>query len=357
MLTTGAVALLLMAGGATTATALHKDVTVTVDGRPTRVGAFGFTVADIISAQGIALGARDLVYPSLSDPVADGQTITVEYSKPVTLTVDGAAVTFHTTATSLDAALTEINNPGLRDAKLSASRSVTLPREGLSVEATTAKDISLKVAGKKQGLTTTAATVGDLLTEQGITLDGDDRIKPDLSTPITEELTVVIDRVTVSTLTKKEAIPHDVVVRKDPTAWKGESSVKSMGKDGTAKRTYLVTTVNGKVESTKKTGEKILDKPVAEVRTVGTKATASGVGLNLARSAMWDKIARCESGRNWSINTGNGYYGGLQFSLPTWRSVGGSDFAAYPHQASRAEQITVANRLFAKAGTRPWSCA
>ncbi len=357
MLTSGAVALLLMAGGATAATALHKDVTVTVDGKPTRAGAFGFTVADIISSQGIALGERDLVYPSLSDPVADGQTITVEYSKPVTLTVDGAPVTFHTTATSLDAALTEINHPGLRDAKLSASRSATLPREGLSVEATTAKDITLKVAGKKQHLTTTAATVGDLLAEQGITVDSDDRVKPSLSAPITEALTIVIDRVTVSTLTKKEAIPHEVVVQKDSTAWKGETSVKSLGKDGTAKRSYLVTTVNGTVESRKLTGEKILVKPVDEVRTVGTKATASGAGLNLARSAMWDKIARCESGRNWSINTGNGYYGGLQFSLATWRSVGGPDFAAYPHQASRAEQITVANRLYAKAGTSPWSCA
>lgn len=71
---------------------------------------------------------------------------------------------------------------------------------------------------------------------------------------------------------------------------------------------------------------------------------------------MWDRIAKCESGGNWSINTGNGYYGGLQFNLGTWRSVGGTDFAAYPHQASRAEQITVANRLYAQRGLQPWGC-
>ena len=51
---------------------------------------------------------------------------------------------------------------------------------------------------------------------------------------------------------------------------------------------------------------------------------------------VWDDLAKCESGGNWSINTGNGYYGGLQFSLSTWRAVGGS---GYPHQASREEQI------------------
>ncbi len=85
--------------------------------------------------------------------------------------------------------------------------------------------------------------------------------------------------------------------------------------------------------------------------------SSSGKSINLARASMWDRIARCESTNNWSINTGNGYYGGLQFNLQTWRSVGGSDFAAYPHHASRAEQITVANRLYAKRGTQPWGCA
>lgn len=85
--------------------------------------------------------------------------------------------------------------------------------------------------------------------------------------------------------------------------------------------------------------------------------SSSGKALNLARASMWDRIAKCESSNNWSINTGNGHYGGLQFKLATWRSVGGGDFATYPHHATRAEQITVANRLYAQRGTQPWSCA
>ncbi|HSK97955.1 MAG TPA: transglycosylase family protein, partial [Euzebyales bacterium] len=55
----------------------------------------------------------------------------------------------------------------------------------------------------------------------------------------------------------------------------------------------------------------------------------------VADGSVWDQLAECESGGNWSINTGNGYYGGLQFALASWRSNGGRDFAAYPHQASR----------------------
>jgi hypothetical protein len=70
--------------------------------------------------------------------------------------------------------------------------------------------------------------------------------------------------------------------------------------------------------------------------------------------SVWDDLARCESGGNWSINTGNGYYGGLQFSLATWNGYGGAEFAEYPHQATRSEQIIVAERLRAARGYQPW---
>jgi hypothetical protein len=70
--------------------------------------------------------------------------------------------------------------------------------------------------------------------------------------------------------------------------------------------------------------------------------------------AVWDRLAQCESSGNWAINTGNGYYGGLQFDLSTWQAYGGSAFAAYPHQATREQQIAVAERLYAARGFQPW---
>lgn len=66
---------------------------------------------------------------------------------------------------------------------------------------------------------------------------------------------------------------------------------------------------------------------------------------------VWDRLAKCESGGNWSINTGNGYYGGLQFNLSTWHSNGGS---GYPHYHSRDEQIRVAEVLHSRRGFQPW---
>lgn len=68
-------------------------------------------------------------------------------------------------------------------------------------------------------------------------------------------------------------------------------------------------------------------------------------------NSVWDQLAACESGGNWAINTGNGYYGGLQFSLSSWRGVGGS---GYPHQASKAEQIKRAEILRGSGGWGHW---
>ena len=72
--------------------------------------------------------------------------------------------------------------------------------------------------------------------------------------------------------------------------------------------------------------------------------------------ATWDQLASCESGGNWAIDTGNGYYGGLQFTLESWQGVGGP--AGYPHQFSRETQIAMAIRLWESQGWGAWpSCS
>jgi hypothetical protein len=75
-------------------------------------------------------------------------------------------------------------------------------------------------------------------------------------------------------------------------------------------------------------------------------ATGGAIALS-----TWESVAQCESGGNWSINTGNGYYGGLQFNLDSWRWVGGS---GYPHEASKAEQIRRAEILHSRQGWNAW---
>lgn len=82
---------------------------------------------------------------------------------------------------------------------------------------------------------------------------------------------------------------------------------------------------------------------------------APPVVIEAADGSVWDRLAQCESGGNWSINTGNGFYGGLQFALASWRGVGGE---GYPHEASREEQIIRAEKLLAIQGWGAWpGCA
>jgi LysM repeat protein len=73
-----------------------------------------------------------------------------------------------------------------------------------------------------------------------------------------------------------------------------------------------------------------------------------------ATASEWDAVAQCESGGNWSINTGNGYYGGLQFSASTWAAYGGTQYASTADQATKAQQIEIAEKVLASQGKGAW---
>jgi LysM repeat protein len=95
---------------------------------------------------------------------------------------------------------------------------------------------------------------------------------------------------------------------------------------------------------------KVVSNNKSQLYSVNSKYSSSkkSSGVN---ASIWDKLAACESGGNWGINTGNGYYGGLQFTASTWRSVGGSGL---PHQNSRLEQIKRGKILQARSGWGQW---
>lgn len=103
---------------------------------------------------------------------------------------------------------------------------------------------------------------------------------------------------------------------------------------------------------------KLMSRALAAVAvTVGltlTNALLPGHADAAYDQSVWDRVAACESSGNWSINTGNGYYGGLQFSLSTWRFFGGTEYAAYPHKATKEQQIAIARRTLAGQGPGAW---
>ncbi|MBT3153247.1 transglycosylase family protein [Streptomyces sp. CHD11] len=94
---------------------------------------------------------------------------------------------------------------------------------------------------------------------------------------------------------------------------------------------------------------------VAGVASAAVAAPLMAAGnASAATASEWDTVAQCESGGNWSINTGNGYYGGLQFSASTWAGFGGTKYASTADQATKAQQIEIAEKVLAGQGKGAW---
>ena len=361
----GATALAL-AGGTFGYATLQKDVTLSVDGATTEVSSMSSTVGDVLDSQGITVGEHDVVAPAVDAKVADGSRIAVQYGRQVRVKVDGKPQTLWTTATRVDQALAslDVNTTG---AALSTSRSAAIGREGLALDVATMKTVTLDAAGKKQQVRTTARTVADVLKAAKITVDRDDKLSVRPTAAITNGAAFTYTKVDVAKVTKKKDIDYDTVTKRTSKLKKGVTKVDTSGRTGERTLTYREVSHNGKVVSTKKTASKVTDKPRTKVVLVGTKVTPkketsssssssnsssnSSSAPSVSSGSVWDRLAQCESGGNWSINTGNGYYGGLQFSKSTWAAYGGSGM---PNNASRNQQIAIAKKVQAGQGWGAW---
>lgn len=359
----GAAALVI--AGATSGYAIaNKDVTLAVDGVPSDVNTMARTVGDVLSDQGITVGERDVVAPALDARVGDGTRIAVQFARQVTVKVDGQPRTFWTTATNVDQALATLGI-ATEGAELSTSRSSAIGREGLSFDLATLKTITIKTDGKKRTVETTAGTVGEALTEADISVDGDDLLSVDRNAPLTDGTSVTYTKVDIKSVTKRESIGYRTVRKDSAKIARGKTVVDQAGRSGSKTVTYREVRYDGDLKSRKVVKTTVTQKPTARVILVGTKqpstsstsstsSSRSGSGgsaPSVASGSVWDRLAQCESGGNWSINTGNGYYGGLQFSLSTWRAYGGSGL---PSNASREQQIAIAKKLQAAAGWGSW---
>ncbi|WP_367650643.1 transglycosylase family protein [Nocardioides sp. zg-1308] len=324
--------------------ALSKDVTLSLDGRTLEVSAFGDTVGDVLAAEGIEVTDKDLVAPAVDEAVRDGSAIAVQFGRPLELSVDGESRTYWVNSTDVATALGEIGRR-FEGADLSASRSSSIGRSGLSLAVVTPKVVRLKLGGKQlRQRKVTALTVGEVLESMRYDLDRHDKVTPSLGTEVADGDKVVVTDIRIATKkVGREILDAPVIEREDASMLEGEEEVVREGRDGVRSVTYRLRWVNGDLVARKVVRADLKVKAVPTIVAIGTKEEPEEPSSNFAGGdTVWDALARCESGGNWAINTGNGYYGGLQFSLGTWRAYGGT---GYPHQASRETQIAVATRL------------
>lgn len=345
--------LLVVAGGTAAFGAMSKTVTLSVDGKTETVRTFGDNVQDVLSSKGITIKSADKVSPAVDKPVTDGEDITVQFARPLTLSVDGVS-TDHVlySAPTVQKVLSQFDVQPKTDAFVSAKAATVIPRTGLQLIVSNPKKLKVMADGKVKNLTTAAPTVSQVLSRAGVLIDRDDEVKPGSDALVTSDQKLKVVRINVEHKIETVKVGFPVEVQKDSSMIAGETKVVTPGKDGKKREKVTRILADGKTRDRIVITSTVLSQPVKQVEKRGTKAKpkpAESTG-----NTVWDKIAQCESGGNWQTNTGNGYYGGLQFSAATWHSVGGSGL---PSDNSREEQIKRAKILQARSGWGQWGCA
>ncbi|WP_151640367.1 resuscitation-promoting factor [Corynebacterium sp. 11A] len=347
---TGGMLATLLVGGVVSANAVSKnDVTINFNGETINLATASDTVGAALDEADIPAADRDLVSPSPESAIADDQTITVRSARQVALVIDGEEKTVDSTALTVDELLAELGMVDPSDL-ISLDGTTVIPRDGLTVDVVKSKIITINDGGSVTYSKVAERTVGDVLKERGITLGDKDEVSPALDTPLKRGMTIDITRVEEKEVTDTESFTADPVYVDDANLEQGSEVVEREATPGEREITRKVTLVNGKevASVTIKTKELRPSTPATIKR--GVKPAAPAV----ANGSVWDQLAQCESGGNWSINTGNGYSGGLQFAPSTWQAYGGGEYAPTAGQATREQQIAVAQRVQAAQGWGAW---
>ena len=360
--TGGMLATLVVGGGV--AVAGQKSVTLDVNGDIIQASTMSGDVEGALKSAGVEIDNRAMVTPALDEAISDNSKITVRSARTVALTIDGKQEQIDTTALTVGSLLDQI---GRSDAasNLSEARNQEIPLDGMELEIVTPKKFTLNDGGEDGRMSLPARTVGEIFEMRGTPLGKDDKVTPAANTPLKEGMHVEVTRIANREETKVEEIPAPERVKEDPNMPEGEEKVVEKGAPGKARVVATVRTVNGEEVSRKEKSSKEITAPKERVIIRGTKKADKGEGKDkgsntgaaapaVANGSVWDQLAQCEAGGDWSINTGNGFSGGLQFTPSTWAAFGGTEYAPEAWQASREQQIAVAEKVQAAQGWGAW---
>ncbi len=335
----GAVAAVIVtltgAGGA--AAAMDKSVTVEVDGKERQVNSYDSTVGEVLEDEGIHVGPHDALSPSPQAQISHGDKITLDKGRLLKMTVDGQPREEWVRSVTVGQALRQLGVPD-DGSWVSADRHSAVPENGMNLVVKTSKTITVSDgASEPRQLTTHAVDVKELLAEQKLQVGPEDHVTPGSDQKITNGAEVRIDRTGNSVIQVRTPIAPPVQKIVDSSMFKGEEKVQNPGTPGEKLAFVRVSTKNGDETARETINEKVLKEATPKILRVG--------GKERPNSDVWDKLVQCEATGNWAMNSGNGYYGGLQFDKSTWDAFGGDQYAAYPHQASREQQISIAEKV------------
>jgi resuscitation-promoting factor RpfB len=340
---------LTLAGGY--AVAVHKTVTLSVDGLPMTVSTMKSRVIDVVRETGLAVGEHDTLFPGAHQLVQESDTIALRRGRPLQVSIDGQPSTqVWTTALTVDEALRQLSMSDAAPA--AASRASRLPLAGMALPVVSAKHVHITDGGVASDQRLAALTVGQLLAAAGAPLQQDDKVVPSASTPVIEGMQIVVTRIRVHTVAARMPLPTPLRRIQDPAMNISRHVVEDPGTPGAQDVTFAVSTVNGVETGRRLVAHDVVTPARPSVQRVGAKPGTQVPPVN--NSATWDALASCESTGNWAINTGNGFYGGVQFTQITWERHGGLRYAPRADLATREEQIAIAEVTRARQGWGAW---
>jgi uncharacterized protein YabE (DUF348 family) len=347
---------LLVLGAAVAGTAafvsFDKTVTVRIDGQSRQVHTFAGTVSSVLSRAHVQVGPHDLVAPAASAHVDNHDTIVVRRGRPIALTVGAQTRTVWVTATSVQDALEQLNLDQSGE-WVSASRSRPIGLGGAALAVRLPQEVTVVADGREHELVTTRPDVGEMLVDNHIVVGKQDRLSVPDSTFPTDGMVISLTRIASGQQVSTDVISHSVTKVSDATLYQGDTRIVSPGQDGVIESVYALTFTNGKLTGRKLAAQKITTAMQPAVVAYGTRPVPAPVYRAAASGGLnWAALASCESGGNPRSVSGGGLYRGLyQFSIGSWRGVGG---AGDPINASASEQTYRAQLLYARSGRAAW---
>ncbi|MFZ0831727.1 MAG: transglycosylase family protein [Mycobacterium sp.] len=343
--------LLVLAGAGSYAVSVHKTVTLDVDGSAMTVSTMKSRVIDVVAENGFTVGKRDDLYPAGEQAVHQADTIVLRRSRPVEVSMDGQqSRQMWTTASTVDEALHQLSMS--EAAPAAASRSSRLPLAGMALPVVSPKNVHIDDGGVLAERRLAAPTVEALLAAAGAPLEQADKVVPPPSTPVTEGMTVVVTRIRMQKVTQRVPLPPPAQKIPDPQLNMSRQVVDDPGTPGEQDVTFAVSIVNGAETGRLPVANEVITPARPSVLRVGAKPGTEVPPVS--NGATWDALAGCEAGGNWAINTGNGFYGGVQFDQNTWERSGGLRYAERADLATREEQIAIATVTQQRQGWGAW---
>lgn len=347
-----------------------KTVDLKIDGESRTIHTTAKTVGAALDKAGYPIGAHDVVAPAATTKLHNHSEIVLKRGRLLRLTVDGKVRDIWVTTPTVADALSQL---GYSAADFtSVSRDRRLPLSPTDITLRTPKKITVVHDHKSQAVTTTDATVHELLTDLNIKVNRQDLLAPQSTAALSNGLKVVLQRVRIAYVVQHLPIGYSTTTQRDSSMYTDQSTVVRDGRPGVKAVRWAVRYVDGKMVGKVRLSSSTVSAPVSKIQKVGTQqrpapaptpppstggSGGSGGGATPPPNTSglnWDAVAQCESGGDWHINSGNGFYGGLQFDYSTWLANGGGAYASRADLATREQQIAIANKLYAARGSSPW---